>query len=110
MFLDCPAYLDRSGAARCGLPAAVESRYTVNSTDGPLESAMIRCPLGHFFNGPVESLLWDKAAAGHQPSDVMSTLYNEVRTTFDRDGTPVEHGSHAYLADRYSFTMTLVAQ
>jgi hypothetical protein len=63
MFLDCPAYLDRSGAARCGLPAAVEWRYTMNSTDGPLESAMIRCPRGHFFNGPVESLLWDKAAA-----------------------------------------------
>jgi hypothetical protein len=63
MFLDCPAYMDRNGAARCGLPAAVECRYTVNSTDGPLESAMIRCPRGHFFNGPVESLLWDKAAA-----------------------------------------------
>src|SRR5579872_1482077 len=27
MFLDCPAYLDQSGAARCGLPAAVEYRY-----------------------------------------------------------------------------------
>jgi len=63
MFLDCPAYMDRSGAARCGLPAAVEWRYTMNSTDGPLESAMIRCPRGHFFNGPLESLLWDKAAA-----------------------------------------------
>jgi hypothetical protein len=61
MFLDCPAYMDRSGAARCGLPASVEWRYTVNSTDGPLESAMIRCPRGHFFNGPLESLLWDKA-------------------------------------------------
>jgi hypothetical protein len=65
MFLDCPAYMDRSGAARCGLPAAVEWRYTMNSTDGPLESAMIRCPRGHFFNGPLESLLWDKAAADH---------------------------------------------
>lgn len=63
MFLDCPEYLDRSGAARCGLPAAVECRYTVNSTDGPLESAMIRCPLGHFFNGPVELLLWGRSAA-----------------------------------------------
>ena len=62
MFMDCPAYMDRSGAARCGLPASVECRYTVNSTDGPLESAMIRCPRGHFFNGPLESLLWDKAA------------------------------------------------
>ncbi len=67
MFLDCPAYMDRTGAARCGLPASVEGRYTVNSTDGPLESARIRCPRGHFFNGPLESLLWDKAAAAPGP-------------------------------------------
>jgi DNA-binding GntR family transcriptional regulator len=38
-----------------------------------------------------------------------ATVLTMTRTTFDRDGTPVEHGSHAYLADRYSFTMTLVA-
>lgn len=61
MFLDCPAYMDQRGAARCGLPAVVEDRYTVNSTDGPLESARIRCPRGHYFNGPLESLTWDKA-------------------------------------------------
>jgi hypothetical protein len=56
MFLDCPAYMDDSGAARCGLPAAVEYWYTVESSDGPLESAKIRCPRGHGFNGPVEYL------------------------------------------------------
>jgi hypothetical protein len=56
MFLDCPAYLDRRGTVRCGLPAEVEDRYTMTSTDGPLESARIRCPDGHMFNGPVESL------------------------------------------------------
>jgi hypothetical protein len=28
----------------------------MRSTDGPLESARIRCPLGHWFNGPIESL------------------------------------------------------
>jgi len=58
MFLDCPAYMDGHGAARCGLPAEVEYRYAVGSTDGPLESARIRCPRGHWFNGPVESLTW----------------------------------------------------
>ena len=63
MFIDCPAYLDQTGAARCGLPAAVEYRYTVRSTDGPLESVKIRCPRGHGFNGPLESMLWDKAPA-----------------------------------------------
>jgi len=48
MFLDCPAYLDDQGAARCGLPAEVRCRFTVQSTDGPVGSAMIRCPAGHW--------------------------------------------------------------
>jgi hypothetical protein len=26
----------------------------MRSTDGPLEAAMIRCPSGHWFNGPNE--------------------------------------------------------
>ncbi len=56
-FLDCPEYLDQHGALRCGLPAEVEYRYAVGSSDGPLESAKIRCPLGHWFNGPIESLM-----------------------------------------------------
>jgi hypothetical protein len=60
MFLDCPAYMDRHGAVRCGLPAEVEQWYAIRSTDGPLESAKIRCPRGHVFNGPVESLTWHK--------------------------------------------------
>jgi hypothetical protein len=60
MFLDCPAYLDRHGALRCGLPAEVEYRYAVSSSDGPLESAKIRCPRGHWFNGPIESLALPK--------------------------------------------------
>jgi hypothetical protein len=56
VFLDCPAYLDRDGTLRCGLPAEVEDRYIVSSTDGPLESGKIRCPRGHRFNGPIELL------------------------------------------------------
>ena len=56
IFVDCPAYMDRTGSARCGLPAEVQERYLMRSTDGPLESARIRCPRGHWFNGPVESL------------------------------------------------------
>ena len=80
MFLDCPAYLNRRGTARCGLPAEVEYRYAVESTDGPLESAKIRCPVGHWFNGPIELLTWDKhqetagrrvaAADGTKPAQV----------------------------------------
>ena len=59
-YLDCPAYLDDDGAARCGLPAEVQCRFTMDSTDGPLESVMIRCPSGHMFNGPLEFLTWDR--------------------------------------------------
>ncbi len=56
MFLDCPAYRDRAGGERCGLPAEVRCRFIIRSTGGPLESAMIRCPAGHWFTGPIESL------------------------------------------------------
>ena len=56
MLVDCPAFVGRDGAARCGLPAEVETRYAIGSTDGPLESARIRCPRGHWFNGSIESL------------------------------------------------------
>ena len=56
MFLDCPAYLDEDRGRRCGLPAEVRRRFIMDSTDGPLESAMISCPRGHQFNGPIECL------------------------------------------------------
>jgi hypothetical protein len=59
MFLDCPAYLDHERTVRCGLPAEVRCRFTMRSTGRPLESAMIRCPAGHYFSGPIESLNWD---------------------------------------------------
>jgi hypothetical protein len=63
MFLECPAYMDHQGATRCGLPAEIEHRYSVRSTDGALESAKIRCPRGHWFNGPLESLTWGQPPA-----------------------------------------------
>ena len=57
MLVDCPAFAGHDGAARCGLPAEVEERYAIGSTDGPLESVKIRCPRGHWFNGPIESVI-----------------------------------------------------
>ena len=73
MFVDCPAYLGRAGGERCGLPAEVRSRFTMNSSDGPLEAAMIRCPAGHWFTGPLESLTLatgaDRAAAVPCPAE-----------------------------------------
>ncbi len=87
MFLDCPAYLGDDGAVRCGLPAEVEARYTIRSTDGPLESAKIRCPRGHWFNGPIESLTMPEqptAASGISGPAVTSDrmgLQRFLRTT-----------------------------
>ncbi len=66
MFLACPAYLDQDGAARCGLPAEIRCRFTMHSTDGPLDGVMIRCPAGHHFSGPVESLTRDRTD-NHDP-------------------------------------------
>jgi hypothetical protein len=63
MFLDCPAYLDRDGRKRCGLPAEVRCRFIMRSAGGPLDSAMIRCPAGHWFNGPIEFLTLKRSAA-----------------------------------------------
>jgi len=64
MFLNCPAYLDQDSTLRCGLPAEVRCRFTMHSTDGPLDGVMIRCPVGHCFNGPIACLTPDD----HAPS------------------------------------------
>jgi hypothetical protein len=66
MFLDCPAWMDSRGARRCALPAVVEYRYPVSTLDGLLEAAKIRCPVGHWFNGPIEELTWPKHPAPTQ--------------------------------------------
>jgi hypothetical protein len=55
-YLDCPEYAGNGRGAVCGLPAEVEAWHTMQSTDGPLQSAKIRCPRGHWFNGPIDSL------------------------------------------------------
>jgi hypothetical protein len=72
MFMDCPEYMDERGAVRCGLPAEVEYRYTAGSSDGPLESAKIRCPRGHWFNGTIDSLTWgmERPAAAPAPGAI----------------------------------------
>jgi hypothetical protein len=56
-FVDCPAYRNETGTQRCGLPAEVEQWYCLQSTGGPVDSARIRCPRGHWFNGPLEALV-----------------------------------------------------
>jgi len=97
MFLDCPAYLDQDGAVRCGLPAEVSCRFTMHSTDGPIESAMIRCPAGHYFCGTIESLTWDSTDK-HDPGNAAVTSragHDSVQGSHygrdGRDGFAVRH-------------------
>jgi hypothetical protein len=78
MFVDCPAYMDKSGSVRCGLPAEVQGRYLMRSTDGPLESARIRCPLGHWFNGPVESLALEERLGTAVDGEAVARLKGAV--------------------------------
>jgi hypothetical protein len=62
-FLACPAYLNDDGSVRCGLPAEVTCRFTMRSSDGPLESVMIQCPARHHFNAPAEFLTVEDGSA-----------------------------------------------
>jgi hypothetical protein len=85
MVLDCPACLDQDGTVRCGLPAEVRYRFIMRSSDGPLESAMIRGPAGHRFSGPIGPLTWD-SKNGHDPGTAAaaSTARQEsLRRTHD---------------------------
>jgi hypothetical protein len=66
-FLDCPAWLDEGALAICGLPAEVRRRFIMESTSGPLESVMIKCPVGHAFTAPIEFLSLEREAAGPPP-------------------------------------------
>jgi hypothetical protein len=70
IFFDCPAYLDRDGTARCGLPAAVEDRYWLGSTDGAVTAVKTRCPQGHWFSGPVDALTMHAASAPYRERTV----------------------------------------
>src|SRR5215472_1277707 len=86
MFLDCPAYLDNKGTRRCGLPAEVRCRFTMRSTAGPMECAMIQCPVGHYFNGAIESLIWD-GKDNHDPrtaGPAFRATRHSVQGTHDR--------------------------
>jgi hypothetical protein len=84
MFLDCPAWLDHERTVRCGLPAEVRCRFIMRSTDGPIESAMIRCPAGHHFCGAIESLTRD-GTDKHDPGTAVAA------SRAGRDSVPGSH-------------------
>lgn len=62
----------------------------MHSTDGPVESVMIRCPAGHYFCGAIESLTWD-GKDKHDPGRAAVTSRagrDSVQGSHDgRDGT-----------------------
>jgi hypothetical protein len=73
-FLDCPGYVDKRRAVRCGLPALVTARFIMESSDGPLESAMIVCPAGHRFSAPIEFLEIKRRSDTARPAGAASGL------------------------------------
>ena len=90
MFLVCPAYLDHERTVRCGLPAEVRCRFTMRSSGGPLESAMIRCPAGHWSNGPTESLTWERAGEHVPGTAAAASTASPPRLKGSHDG---HHGT-----------------
>jgi hypothetical protein len=95
MFLDCPACLDQDGALRCGLPAEVRCRFTMRSSDGPVESAMIRCPVGHYFCGAIESLTWDGKGKHDPGSAAVTSRAGRDSVQGSHDGRHDGGGSHS---------------
>jgi hypothetical protein len=108
MFLDCPAYLDEDGTRRCGLPAEVRCRFVVRSSDGPVEAATIRCPAGHWFNGAIESLTWDREETETSPTAracliARGTLPDDRGAAIGRDhpGKPRQETARRHTAPAY---------
>ena len=48
--------MDMTTCPECGAPAEVRDRHVLDSTDGPVEHARIRCVQRHHFFLPVERL------------------------------------------------------
>src|SRR5260370_39658109 len=86
MFLDGRAGLDAEGAVRCELPAEVTCRFTMRSTGGPPESAMIRCPARPWFNGPIESLTWPGSHKPDQGKPAVAATPRRDSLTSSHDG------------------------
>lgn len=53
--MPCPFYLGDKND-RCELPAEVQFRDYVDSTDGPVEIVAVRCVMNHFFTGPRDAM------------------------------------------------------
>jgi hypothetical protein len=59
--------VDLTACPECGHPAEVEWRAVLESTDGPVEHARVRCVHGHWFFLPVEWLDTCRSPTGRVP-------------------------------------------
>jgi hypothetical protein len=48
--------MDLTVCPDCGQTAEIEDRHVLESTDGPIEHACVRCLVGHWFFMPVDKL------------------------------------------------------
>jgi hypothetical protein len=48
--------MELTSCPECGATAAIEERHVMESTDGPVEHAKVRCVTGHGFFLPVAAL------------------------------------------------------
>jgi hypothetical protein len=51
-----PETLELTFCPQCDMPAEIEDRSVLQSTDGPVVMVRIRCLMGHWFNCPEEGL------------------------------------------------------
>lgn len=58
---------DTTMCPECGEPARVESRFVLESTDGPIEHCRTRCGGGHWFLLPLEMLARSRRPASAAP-------------------------------------------
>jgi hypothetical protein len=54
---------DFATCPQCGVPAEIQERTMLPSTDGPVEHVKIRCPAGHWFFMELAALSVPLAAA-----------------------------------------------
>lgn len=60
--------MELTACPECGVPAVIEQRHVLASTDGPVEHAKVRCAQGHGFLMPVAGLAAVRAATGARPA------------------------------------------
>jgi hypothetical protein len=76
-FLDCPAYLDGEGAARCGIPAEARCSYTMRSADG------------HPFRSPQDDSVRDVGTAGPRVHDSAAARPKGLSRAAENSLTPI---------------------